>query len=119
VKILADTHVAPALRRWSARLGLALVVAIAIGYLPGEALRRDPRAVILDAQLHSLEDEARALVAGNAALAREVEALRTDVSAIEDRARADLGMVYPDEVVLRVVADSPAAATAGTEAGPR
>jgi cell division protein FtsB len=118
VKILADTHVAPALRRWSARLGLALVVAVAIGYLPGEALRRDPRAVILDAQLHSLEDEARELVAGNAALSREVEALRTDVPAIEDRARADLGMVYPDEVVLRVVADSPAA-TAGTEAGPR
>jgi cell division protein FtsB len=103
VKILADTHVAPAFRRWSARLGLALVVAIAIGYLPGEALRRDPRAVMLDAQLRSLEDEARELVAGNAALAREVEALRTDVSAIEDRARADLGMVYPDEVVLRVV----------------
>ncbi|HEY1551817.1 MAG TPA: septum formation initiator family protein [Kofleriaceae bacterium] len=102
MKIVADTHVAPAFRRWSARLGLALVVAIAIGYLPGEALRRDPRAAMLDAQLHVLEDEARALVAGNAALAREVEALRTDVGAIEDRARADLGMVYPDEVVLRV-----------------
>jgi cell division protein FtsB len=102
VKIVADTHVAPAFRRWSARLGLALVVAIAIGYLPGEALRRDPRAAMLDAQLRVLEDEARALVASNAALAREVEALRTDVGAIEDRARADLGMVYPDEVVLRV-----------------
>lgn len=102
MKILADTHVAPALRRWAARLGLAFVVAIAIGYLPGEALRRDPRAVKLEGQLHTLEDEARELAAGNAALAREVEALRGDVSAIEDRARADLGMVYPDEVVLRV-----------------
>lgn len=102
MKILADTHVAPALRRWGTRLGLALVVAIAIGYLPGEALRRDPRAVKLEQQLHQLDAEARDLAAGNAALAREIEALRTDVGAIEDRARADLGMVYPDEVVLRV-----------------
>jgi len=102
VKILADTHVAPALRRWGTRLGLALVVAIAIGYVPGEALRRDPRAVKLEQQLHQLEADARELATGNAALAREIEALRTDVGAIEDRARADLGMVYPDEVVLRV-----------------
>jgi cell division protein FtsB len=102
VKILADTHVAPAVRRWAARLALALVVATAIGYVPGEALRRDPRAVMLDAQLRELDDEARTLAVGNAALAREVEALRTDVAAIEDRARADLGMVYPDEIVLRV-----------------
>ncbi len=102
MKILADTHVAPAVRRWATRLGLAIVVAIAIGYLPGEALRRDPRAIKLEAQLHALEAEARELAAGNAALVREIEALRTDVGAIEDRARADLGMVYPDEVVLRV-----------------
>ena len=102
MKILADSHVAPALRRWGTRVGLAIVVAIAIGYLPGEALRRDPRAVKLEQQLHQLEAEARDLAAGNAALARECEALRTDVGAIEDRARGDLGMVYPDEVVLRV-----------------
>src|SRR3569833_1472786 len=102
VKTLADMHVAPALRRWIARLGLALVVAILIGYLPGEALRRNPRALKLAAQVHQLEGEAKELAAGNAALAREIEALRTDVGAIEDRARADLGMVYPDEIVLRV-----------------
>ena len=107
MKTLADSHVAPALRRWSARLGLALVVAIAIGYLPGEALRRDPRATVLDDQLRALEGEARELAVGNAALAREVEALRGDVGAIEDHARADLGMVYPDEVVLRVEAGTP------------
>ncbi len=102
MKILADTHVAPALRRWGTRLGLAFVVAIAIGYLPGEVLRRDPRAMKLEGQLHQIEDEARELAAGNAALVREIEALRSDVGAIEARARADLGMVYPDEIVLRV-----------------
>jgi len=107
VKILADTHVAPALRRWLTRLGLALVVAIAIGYAPGEVLRRDPRAQKLEGQLRQLESEARDLAAGNAALARDIDALRNNVGAIEDRARADLGMVYPDEIVLHVVERQP------------
>jgi cell division protein FtsB len=102
VKTLADMHVAPALRRWATRLGLAIVVAILIGYVPGEVLRRDPRAIKLEAQVHQLDGESRDLAAGNAALAREIEALQTDVGAIEDHARADLGMVYPDEIVFRV-----------------
>ncbi len=95
-------HEAPAFRRWVVRLGLALVVAVAIGYVPGGLLRRDPRALRLDAQLGALQNEARELAAGNAVLARDVEGLRTDVHAIEDRARADLGLVYPGEVVLRI-----------------
>lgn len=95
-------HEAPALRRWLTRLGLALVVAVAIGYVPGQLMRRDPRAAKLAQDLEALRDEARELAGHNAALYREVNALRTDVGAIEDRARGDLGMVYPDEVVLRV-----------------
>jgi cell division protein FtsB len=97
-------HVPPAWRRWSARVGLAIVVAILIGYLPGQVLRRDPRTAMLHRQLEQIDVEARALALGNAALMRDIEALRNDVGAIEDRARADLGMVYPDEIVLRVVA---------------
>ena len=95
-------HAPPALRRWLARLGLALVVAVAIGYLPGEALRRDPRALKLDGQLDQLDAEARALTTSNAVLAREIEGLRSDVGAIEEHARTDLGLVYPDEVLLRI-----------------
>jgi cell division protein FtsB len=102
VRIPADMHVPPALRRWATRLGLALVVAIAIGYLPGGALRRDPRAIKLHAQLDELQAQERELAAGNAVLSRDIEALRTDVGAIETRARSELGMVYPDEIVLRV-----------------
>src|SRR5262245_64259430 len=98
-------HVAPPLRRWLTRLALALVVAIAIGYVPGQLMRRDPRAAKLSEQLESTRVEARELAARNAALYREVNALRTDIGAIEDRARGDLGMVYPDEVVLRVKRD--------------
>jgi cell division protein FtsB len=99
---LADTKVPPALRRWSARLGLALVVAILIGYAPSALLARDPRTAKLRTQIDQLDAEAKQLAVENAALARDVEALRTDVTAVEDRARADLGMVYPDEVVIEV-----------------
>src|SRR5258705_4812140 len=95
-------HVPPAFRRWSARLGLAVVVAIAIGYVPGQVLRRDPRTAKLQVQLDELDADARQLAAGNAALLRDIRALRSSVGAIEDRARADLGMVYPDEIVMRV-----------------
>jgi cell division protein FtsB len=96
-------HVGPAARRWVVRFALALVVAVAIGYIPAELVRRDPRAVKLSGELDRMAAEGRELAAGNAAIARDVSALRGDVSAIEARARADLGMVYPDEIVMRVV----------------
>ena len=95
-------HVAPPLRRWMTRLGLAIVVAIAIGYVPGELLRRDPRAAKLERSLEEMRKESRKVAADNQAIYRDIEALRSDVGAIEARARADLGMVYPDEVVYRV-----------------
>jgi hypothetical protein len=79
-----------------------MVVATVIGYAPGEILRHDPRAAKLQAQIEELEVEERGLAKDNTVLARDIHALQTDVSAIEDRARADLGMVYPDEIVLRV-----------------
>lgn len=102
LKVRADTYVAPASRVWTTRLVLAAVVAVAIAYVPGQVMRRDPRTTRLERQLDELGTEARALRGVNADLAREIEALRTSVGAIEDRARADLGMVYPDEIVLRV-----------------
>ena len=95
-------HVPPALSRWGIRLVLAVVVAVAIGYLPGEVLRSDPRAAKLRVQLDELEIEARELAEKNATLVREIRALSSDVRAVEDRARSDLGMVYPDEIVIRV-----------------
>ena len=100
-------HIAPAARRWTTRVALAVVVAIGIGYLPATVLRRDPRAAKLEGQLDQLDAEARALAAGNAEMLREIDGLRHDVGAIEERARADLGMVYPDEIVLRVQHPSP------------
>ena len=97
-------HVPPASRVWTTRLVLAAVVAVAIAYIPGQVTRRDPRTEKLERQIRELAVEAQTLRATNADLAREIEALRTTVGAIEDRARGDLGMVYPDEIVLRVEA---------------
>ncbi len=97
-------HVPPAHRRWGGRVGLAVIVATAIGYLPSQVLRRDPRTAKLDVQLAELAAEARSLTAHNEALMRDIEALRSDVSAVEARARLDLGMVYPDEIVLHMPA---------------
>lgn len=96
-------HVPPALRTWATRIGGAVVIAAVIGYVPSHVLRADPRTEKLDAQLGELEREETATAAHNAELVREIQALRTNVGAIEARARADLGMVYPDEIVLRVV----------------
>ena len=101
-KIFADTHIPPAFRRWGARFALAVLIAIAIGYVPGQIVRRDPRAAKLEVQLDQLAGEAREVAARNQILRREIAALRSDIGAIEDRARADLGMVYPDEIVLRL-----------------
>jgi hypothetical protein len=95
-------HVRPAFRRWGVRCALALAIAIAIGYVPGQVARRDPRAARLEAQIEELTAEALVVAARNATLRRQIDALRTDIGAIEDRARGDLGMVYPDEIVLRL-----------------
>jgi cell division protein FtsB len=111
-------HIAPAARRWTMRVALAVVVAVGIGYLPATVLRRDPRAAKLDLQLEQLGGEARTLAADNAAMMRDIEGLRHDVSAIEDRARTDLGMVYPDEIVMRVKRDPAPVAVQPSEVAP-
>ena len=97
-------HVPPALRTWGIRLALAAVIAAVIGYLPGQVLQPDPRSAKLAAQIEELDAEAKSIAAYDADLMRQIEALRTDPSAIEERARADLGMVYPDEIVIHVEA---------------
>jgi len=98
-RVLADMHVPPALRRWSIRLVLALVVAAAIAWVPAGD---DAQAARLRQQLESLQREGATLRTRNTAMAAEVEALRTDPSAIEAHARDEMGMVYPGEIVLRL-----------------
>lgn len=95
-------YVPAAWRRWLARTGLALVVAIAVAYLPWRVSGGGEPASKLDLQLQRIRAECAALEADNAHLLREIEALRTDPRAIEDHARDELGMVYPGELVLRL-----------------
>jgi cell division protein FtsB len=64
----------------------------------------------LPALLQSRRDAARltahigALRAENAALAAEVRALKTDPATIESVARQTLGLIKPDEIVVRTSA---------------
>jgi cell division protein FtsB len=101
-KVLADMHVPPKAKRWASRLGLALLVVVVIGYIPSKILSRDPKAAMLAAQLATLQQEADRLATDNASKRNAVEGLQNRVDAIEDRARHDLGMVYPNEIIIRI-----------------
>lgn len=111
-KVLVDMHVAPATRRWGTRLSLALAVAVVIGYVPAQILARDPRVPSLRRQVAGLEREIDEVEQKNLRMVREIEALRSDIHTIESRARAELGMVYPNELVLRIAGTSAAAPAA-------
>jgi cell division protein FtsB len=109
-------HVAPATRRWGTRLGLALAVAIAICYVPAQVLARDPRVPGLRRQVEEHEQQIEQVERHNLQMMREIQALRGDLVTIERRARADLGMVYPNELVVRLgdagdISDTPALST--------
>jgi cell division protein FtsB len=60
----------------------------------------------LRAQVEEQAEFNRDLAERNAALAAEVESLRTGVEAIEERARTELGLVKPGEVFYQVVEES-------------
>src|SRR5690349_10802762 len=94
-------HVPPTWRRWLTRLGLALAVALVIAFVP-ELIGIDDRASRLREQLDDNQAEMARLRDENRRLEREIDALRNDVATIEDRARDELGWVYPGELVLRV-----------------
>ena len=100
--VLLEMHVRSPLGRWAMRIVVAAAIAALIALVPSRMFVRDPRAPKLEMQLGKLEQQELELRQHNAMLAREVEALSHDVAAVESRAREDLGMVYPGELVLRV-----------------
>jgi cell division protein FtsB len=104
-KVLADMHIPPAWRRWATRLVLAIAVALAVAYLPWRITTNANPADKLEVQLREIRAAADQVEAENARLEREIRALRTDPQAIEDEARDQLGMVYPDELVIKIEAD--------------
>jgi cell division protein FtsB len=86
---------------WATRIGLAIALAVALGYGPHRA------AGGADAQIERLASqlsETRATIAEtereNARLLERVRALKEDPRAIDEIARRDLGLVMPGELVI-------------------
>lgn len=96
--------VTPVRRRWIGRLALALVCAALLASLPSSSGQSDSaRSMTLRRELAEVRARTEARRADNRRLRREIAALKTDPRAIESAARDQLGMVYDNEVVIRIV----------------
>ena len=105
--------------RWERWLLLALVAMLALLQFrlwTGQGGHRSVNA--LQSQVQQQTRENAGLEQRNAALAAEVEDLKSGEAAVEERARSELGMIKPGETFYRVVeSDSAAPTTAGNVAG--
>jgi len=112
---IEDTPRLARLRRWWPHLLLGL---LAVGLLweweHGEGGRRELAEV--QARVAAQQVENARLVQRNAALAADVAELKSGEAAVEDRARAELGMIRPGETFYRVVEPVPTTAPAAAEA---
>lgn len=82
----------------------------------GEGGRRAVDA--LERQVAGIRHENGGLAQRNAALAAEVEDLKSGEAAVEERARSELGMIRPGETFYRVVEREAPAVAAPPAAGP-
>ena len=103
--------------RW-VRLLLVALVAV-LGFLQvrlwtGQGGRQSVDA--LQAQVQQQARENAGLQQRNAALAAEVEDLKSGEAAVEARARSELGMIKPGETFYRVVESGDTPPAAGSEA---
>jgi cell division protein FtsB len=106
--------------RWLALVLLALIVALQYPMWLGKGGWLQVR--MYDRQVAQQQEANATLAARNAALDADVRDLKTGFEAIEERARAELGMIRQDEVFFQLQqgpAPAAAAATAcsGSKAG--
>lgn len=90
--------------RWLRVLLVALIALLAFlqyRLWTGEGGRSS--VAVLDERLQEQSRENAGLQQRNAALAAEVEDLKSGEAAVEDRARSELGMIRPGETFYRVV----------------
>jgi cell division protein FtsB len=89
-------------RTWVGRASGAVVVMLALGYIPYHVYARSglARTLVLRRDLQTLRARNAQLAAENDRLAREADALRDDPGAIERVARAELGWVRPGELIV-------------------
>ncbi len=88
-------------RRWTLRLGAALLLALVAAAWPYRGGPATDQVERMAAELQRTRDAIRTQRGRIAELRREIEALRNQPGAIEDIARRELGMVMPGELVLR------------------
>lgn len=88
-------------------LALALCLALlqARLWLSEEGLREVWR---LEAEIVARTEDNRRLAANNAALDAEVQDLKQGLAAVEERARAELGLIAPGEVFYQIMPRSSA-----------
>jgi len=105
--------------RWTGLLLVAMVAVLALLQFrlwTGQGGHRSVAA--LQSQVQQQVRENTGLEQRNAALAAEVEDLKSGEAAVEERARSELGMIKPGETFYRVVErDSALSDTADPAAG--
>ena len=84
---------------------VALLAFLQIRLWTGEGGRRS--VAVLERGLKTQARENAGLQQRNAALAAEVEDLKSGEAAVEERARSELGMIRPGETFYRVVDSEP------------
>lgn len=98
----AEIALVALLRRWFPHLALiALAIWLLLLLEYGSAGRGELAA--LQARVAAQQVENARLELRNAALAAEVAGLKSGEAAVEERARAELGMIQPGETFYRVV----------------
>lgn len=96
------------IRRWLPHAVLALLAAALLWQLErGEGGRQQLEA--LQTRIAEQASANETLEQRNQALIADVAELRSGDAAVEDRARAELGMIKPGETFYRVVGDTAAA----------
>lgn len=95
------------MKRWIALALLLLLVYLQAGFWLGD--RGWQAAGVLEASVVLQREDNARLKARNDALSAEVEDLKSGEAAVEERARAELGMVREGETFYRVV-EAPSAA---------
>ena len=93
--------------RWVALALLALLVALQLKLWTGSGGL--PEVWRLESRVQDQEKENATRRARNAALAADVEDLKTGREAVEERARSELGMIKPGETFYQVVEPAPVA----------
>jgi cell division protein FtsB len=89
---------------WLTRIALATALAVVLAYFPYRLLdgAGARKAEGLRVQHQRTMEASRQLAAENERLRHEIDALKSDVRAIEDIARDELGLVRPGEIIIRI-----------------